>query len=75
MKIVILGGTGLIGGKLVNLLRSGGHLKLRGRELFQAREVRVRLDRGVAAVPGGPVGHIGLRGEPVEIAAKQFAGR
>jgi len=25
MKIVILGGTGLIGGKLVNLLRSGGH--------------------------------------------------
>ena len=26
MKIVILGGTGLIGGKLVNLLRSGGHV-------------------------------------------------
>ena len=25
MKIVILGGTGLIGAKLVNLLRSGGH--------------------------------------------------
>ena len=25
MKIVILGGTGLIGGKLVNLLRAGGH--------------------------------------------------
>src|SRR5881227_2191804 len=25
MKIVILGGTGLIGTKLVNLLRSGGH--------------------------------------------------
>ena len=25
MKIVILGGTGLIGSKVVNLLRSGGH--------------------------------------------------
>jgi uncharacterized protein YbjT (DUF2867 family) len=25
MKIVILGGTGLIGSKVVNLLRTGGH--------------------------------------------------
>ena len=25
MKIVILGGTGLIGSKVVNLLRAGGH--------------------------------------------------
>ncbi|MFL6596509.1 MAG: NAD-dependent epimerase/dehydratase family protein, partial [Chthoniobacterales bacterium] len=25
MKIVIVGGSGLIGAKLVNLLRSGGH--------------------------------------------------
>jgi nucleoside-diphosphate-sugar epimerase len=25
MKIVVLGGTGLIGSKVVNLLRAGGH--------------------------------------------------
>lgn len=53
MKIVILGGTGLIGSKVVNLLRAGGHEVVAASPSQGINSITGRFNRGSEWSAGG----------------------